>query len=70
MPAPRLLLIPCLAGGLAGCGLFAPSQEQVEQDVTQAAQEQAPEAPEQWVAAAESGALQTGWAFWPSPLQF
>ena len=49
-----------LALVLAGCGT-APSQEQVEQEVDEAAQQQAPAAPAAWASAAESGTVQTGW---------
>ena len=45
---------------LAGCAA-APSQEQVEQDVDEAAQQQAPSAPTEWGALAEAGKVQTGW---------
>ena len=61
MQIPRLsLAIAVLAGGLAGCGV-TPTQEEVEQEVSQATQEQAPVTPAQWVMAAESGAVQAGW---------
>ena len=61
MQIPRLsLAIAVLAGALAGCGV-TPTQEEVEQEVSQATQEQAPETPAQWVMAAESGAVQAGW---------
>jgi NodT family efflux transporter outer membrane factor (OMF) lipoprotein len=61
MQAPRLSLsIAFLAGALAGCGVI-PSQEQVERDVEQAVQEQAPAASTQWETVADSGAVQAGW---------
>ena len=60
MPMPRLsLTLLLLVGGLAGCA--TPSQEQVEREVGEAAQEQAPETPPEWQAAADSGAVQAGW---------
>ena len=45
---------------LAGCGTV-PSQEQVEQDVDQAVQQQAPAARTEWGAGAEAGSVQAGW---------
>lgn len=61
MQIPKLsLAVVLLAGGFAGCGV-APTQEEVERDVSQATQEQAPTTPTQWVAAAESGTVQAGW---------
>jgi NodT family efflux transporter outer membrane factor (OMF) lipoprotein len=60
MPMPRLSLpLLFLAGGLAGC--VTSSQEQVEREVGEAAQGQAPETPPEWQAAADSGAVQAGW---------
>ncbi len=53
------LLLPLLAGALAGC--VTPSQEKVEREVGQATQQQTPATPAEWVAAAESGAVQAGW---------
>ncbi|MGI9260407.1 MAG: TolC family protein, partial [Woeseiaceae bacterium] len=47
-----------LAVGLAGC---IPSQKNVQQDVDEAAERQAPETLEQWAIAAESGKVQAGW---------
>ena len=62
MQAVKLSLsIAFLAVWLAGCGSIAPSQKQVERDVTEAVQQQAPEAPTQWQMAADSGAVQAGW---------
>ena len=61
MPMPRLSLsLLVVAYGVAGCGV-TPPQEQVERDVADAAQEQAPTSPAQWQAAADSGAVQAGW---------
>ena len=61
MQAPRPgWSIAVLATVLAGCGT-APSQEQVEQDVDQAVQQQAPAAPTEWGAAAGAGTVQAGW---------
>ena len=61
MQMPKLSLpLALLAGGLAGCGV-TPTQDQVERDVGQATQQQAPATPTQWVAAADSGAVQAGW---------
>ena len=45
---------------LAGCGTV-PSQEQVEQDVDQAVQQQAPDVRTEWGAGAEAGSVQAGW---------
>ena len=60
MRMPRLSLpLFLLAGVLTGC--VTPSQEQVERDVGEAAQEQAPATPSQWEVAADSGAVQAGW---------
>ena len=56
----RLLILAILSGGLVACGV-TPSQEQVERDVDQAAQQQVPETPAQWQMAAESGEVQAGW---------
>jgi NodT family efflux transporter outer membrane factor (OMF) lipoprotein len=58
-PKPKLS-VAALAIVIAGCA-GAPSQEQVERDVEQATQSQAPAAPDQWAMAAESGAVQAGW---------
>ena len=44
----------------SGCGM-APSQEQVEEDVSQAVQQQAPDLPAQWESSADSGTVQAGW---------
>lgn len=60
MQAPRLL-ISLLACGLSACGALGPSQQQVQRDVDQAAQREAPEAPDQWEMASDSGAVQAGW---------
>ena len=61
MQIPKLSLVfALLAGVLAGCGA-APTQEEVEQEVSQATEEQVPETPAQWVMAAESGTVQAGW---------
>lgn len=54
------LPIVLIAIVLAGCAA-APSQEQVEQDVDEAAQQQAPSAPTEWGALAEAGTVQAGW---------
>jgi NodT family efflux transporter outer membrane factor (OMF) lipoprotein len=40
---------------------MAPSQEQLEQDVDQAVQQQAPDAPSSWDTAAQAGTVQAGW---------
>ena len=62
MHAGKLSLsIAFLVVWLAGCGSIAPSQKQVERDVTEAVQQQAPAAPTQWQMAADSGAVQVGW---------
>ena len=58
-PRPGFSIIG-LAAVLAGCGT-APSQEQVEQDVEQAVQQQAPAARTEWGAGAEAGSVQAGW---------
>ena len=59
MQAAKLWLSAVLvAGSLAGCGV---SQERVEQDVSEAVGQEAPDAPEQWATAADSGAVQAGW---------
>ena len=50
----------CVAGLLVRCGV-TPSQEQVERDVGEAVQEQAPASPVQTQADAGSGAVQAGW---------
>ena len=61
MQTPRLVTPSIfLALALAGCGV-APTQEEVEQDVDQAVQSQAPAVPEQWSKAADSGTSQAGW---------
>jgi NodT family efflux transporter outer membrane factor (OMF) lipoprotein len=49
-----------LAIALTGCGA-APSLEQVEQDVDEAVEAEAPAAPVEWDQAAESGEVQSGW---------
>ena len=60
MPMPRLsLTLLSLVGCFAGC--VTPPQEQVEREVGEAAQEQAPDTPTEWQMAAESGAVQAGW---------
>jgi NodT family efflux transporter outer membrane factor (OMF) lipoprotein len=62
MQTVRLSLsVAFLAVWLWGCGSIAPSQKQVEQDVAEAVQQQAPAAPTQWQMAADSGAVQAGW---------
>ena len=60
MQAPRNGLPVLLAAVLAGCAA-APSADQVEQDVDSAVQQQAPVAPMEWNALAESGTVQAGW---------
>ncbi|MGI9265314.1 MAG: efflux transporter outer membrane subunit [Gammaproteobacteria bacterium] len=61
MQAPsRSLILVVVTGTLAACGV-TPSQEQVERDVDQAAQQQVPETPTQWQMASESGEVQAGW---------
>lgn len=61
MQAPSLgVPIVVLAIVVCGCGT-APSQEQVEQEVDESVQEQAPAAPTEWGALAESGTVQAGW---------
>ena len=60
IPNKLSLAYVLIAGVLSGCAV-APTQEQVEKGVRQGAQEQAPETPTQWVAAAESGSIQAGW---------
>ena len=61
MLAPeRLLVLTLVAGALTACGV-TPSNEQVERDVSQSAQQQVPETPVQWEMAAESGEIQAGW---------
>ena len=60
MPLSRQsLTLLLLVGCFAGC--VTPPQEQVEREVGEAAQEQAPKTPTQWQMAAESGAVQAGW---------
>ncbi len=60
MPMPRLSLsLVVLAGGLAAC--VTPPQEQVEREVGEAVEGQVPQAPPDWQAVAESGAVQAGW---------
>lgn len=54
------LLVALVAGAIAGCGV-SPSQDEVEREVSQAAQQQVPATPAAWVAAAESGTVQAGW---------
>ena len=56
----RLLLSSLVATVLAGCAA-APSQDEVEQDVDQAADQQVPDVPQKWAMAADSGTVQTGW---------
>ena len=56
----RLLIVAVISGWLAACGV-TPLQEQVERDVGQAAHEQVPETPPEWLTAAESGEVQAGW---------
>ena len=58
-PRPGFSMVG-LAAVLAGCGT-APSQEQVEQDVDQAVQQEAPAAPSSWDTAAQAGTVQAGW---------
>jgi len=61
MRAPKHgTLIATLALMLAGCGT-APSQEQVQREVGEVAQQQVPATPDAWISAADSGAVQTGW---------
>ena len=60
MQVPRVGLSLALAVALAACG-GAPTQEQIEQGVDQAAQSQAPTVPKQWGTAADSGTVQAGW---------
>lgn len=60
MQTPRLS-IPFLACALSACGALGPSQQQVQRDVDQATQREAPETPDQWEMAADSGAVQAGW---------
>ena len=60
MQARKLSLsIAILAVGLAGCATS--SKQQVEQDVAESVQQQAPDAPTQWQTAADSGSVQAGW---------
>ena len=60
MLAPeRILVLILVAGGLAGCA--TPSNEQVETEVNQAAQQQVPATPPEWLMVAESGEVQAGW---------
>ena len=62
MQADKLSLsIAFLAVWLAGCGSIAPSQKQVDRNVTEAVQQQAPATPTQWQSAADSGTVQAGW---------
>ena len=56
----RLLVVAVITGVLAACGV-TPSQEQVERDVGQTAQEQVPEAPAEWLSETQSGEVQAGW---------
>ena len=56
----RLLILAVISGVLPACGV-TPSQEQVERDVEQAAQQQVAETPPEWQTAAESGEVQAGW---------
>ena len=61
MRKPGLLLLSSLfATVLAGCAA-APSQDEVERNVDQAAEQQVPDMPQKWAMAADSGAVQTGW---------
>jgi len=60
MQAPRVGLNLVLVVALVGCG-GALTQEQVEQDVSQAVKSQAPTMPEQWGTVAESGTVQASW---------
>ena len=60
MQAPeRFLVLILVVAGLTACA--TPSVEQVESDVSQAAQQQVPATPAQWQMAAESGEVQAGW---------
>ncbi|MFW2437801.1 MAG: efflux transporter outer membrane subunit [Arenicellales bacterium] len=61
MQVPRLIPTSVLlAAVLTGCAV-APTEEQVEQDVDQAAKSQTPTVPVQWGKAADSGIVQAGW---------
>ncbi|MGI9321717.1 MAG: efflux transporter outer membrane subunit, partial [Thiogranum sp.] len=61
MKAPeRLLLITLAAGVMTACGV-TPTNEEVNSQASQAAQEQVPETPAQWQMAADSGEIQAGW---------
>ena len=61
MRMPRLSLpLLCFVGSLAACGV-TPPLEQVEREVGEAAQDQAPATPPEWQAAADSGTVQAGW---------
>ena len=61
MRKPGLLLLSSLfATVLAGCAA-APSQDEVERNVDQAAEQQVPDMPQKWAMAADSGTVQTGW---------
>ena len=60
MQTPRSLVCLIVAGlALSGCGT-TPSNEEVERGVSEAVQQQAPKAPEEWVLA-DAGAVQSGW---------
>ena len=50
-----------LVGGLVGCSSVRPSAERVERDVGEGVEQQTPETPIEWQAAADSGAVQAGW---------
>lgn len=56
----RQIPVVLITVALAGCAA-APSQEQVERDVDESVQQQAPEVPTEWGALAESGTVQAGW---------
>ncbi len=61
MQAPeRLFILTLVVGGLTACGV-TPTNEQVENEVSQASQQQVPETPVEWQMAAESGEVQAGW---------
>ena len=60
MLAPdRILVLILVAGGLTAC--VTPSNEQVESEVSQAAEQRVPETPPEWLMVAESGEVQAGW---------
>ncbi len=54
------ILIVAIAAALGGCGV-APTQEELERDVDDAVQSEAPDIPAAWQGAADSGAVQAGW---------